>query len=123
MGGSYTWEEIPVAVKARFFSPWLLLTFLGTVCTLVSVVINLSSRKSYAPSVLTHKTFSGLSCLLLWTSGLRYLEVRSACTTLVRWKRQSVVGPHPGVEGSLISFTMQTRTSLFELMPGGHVVL
>jgi hypothetical protein len=55
--------------------------------------------------------------------GNSYNRYRLACATLVAVGEAFSSRPSSGVEGSLISLTMQTRVSLFELMPGGHGVL
>ena len=70
----FTWAQLPSGVKARFFSPWLALIFLGVASTIASVYIDFLYSKSFAPSVKLHKVFAGLGCLLLWTTVLRYLE-------------------------------------------------
>lgn len=41
----YTWRRLPWSVKLRFFSPWLLLILLGTLCALASVYINFTQSK------------------------------------------------------------------------------
>ena len=78
-----TWAAVPWKVKRKFFSTYLLLIGLGTLLTLVSVLLNVVQAHNYSPSVLPHKLCAGLGTLLLWTGLLRFLQPYPALYSLI----------------------------------------
>lgn len=69
-----TWAHVPWRLKRKFFSFYLLLIGLGTLLSLVSVLLSSYYTRTYSPALWSHKLCAGIGALCLWIGVLRFFQ-------------------------------------------------
>jgi len=70
----YEWSKLPITVKAAFFSPWAIITFVATTTLAVLCLSELIECRLHQPRYLSSKLGWGLTSMVVWATSIAYLE-------------------------------------------------